>query len=490
MDATERHLIPHGCPRVVDGEHHVREMGMQAARRDNQPMPRIVLHNALVITMDPTRRVLPDHTVITKGDRIMEIVPSARYTQKEGDEIYNARGKYVLPGLINSHVHTVQHLGRGLADDVDILTWLHQRIWPYESNLEPEDSYINTMHCGLEQLANGVTTVADAGIHHAEPTVRAIKELGIRAALCFSIMDHGDGLPKNWQIGTDECMRKQIEAYDKYHGALGGKLRWWFGLRTILNNSDPLIKKTIKAAKERDTWVHMHVAEASEEIDYCKATRGTTTVRQLKKLGLLGPKFLAVHCVYLDEEEMDLFQKHDVKVSHNPAAALRVMGLPKIVELLNKGVNVSIGTDGAPSNCRNALIDEMYLAAVMQKGRLHDPSVMPATKVLEMVTIDAARTIGLENEIGSIEVGKKADLAVVDPFTAAMLPVHDPISNLVFSAKPDNIESTLAGGKWVYYKRRYPHLDAKGILRESQKRADAVRLRAKIQLPKRFNWSE
>jgi 5-methylthioadenosine/S-adenosylhomocysteine deaminase len=452
-------------------------------------MPRIILHHGLVITMDPQRRVLPDHTVVTKGDRIEAIVPAAQFKPRPGDEIYNAGGKYVLPGLINSHVHTVQHLGRGLADDVDILTWLHDRIWPYESNLEPEDSYINTLHCGLEQLANGVTTMADAGIHHAEPTVRAVKELGMRATLCYSIMDHGEGLPKNWQISTEECLRKQIEAFNRYHGSLGGKLQWWFGLRTILNNSDPLIKKTVKAARELDTWVHMHVAEASEEIEYAQATRGTTTVRHLRKLGLLGPKFLAVHCVYLDEEEMDLFKKYDVKVSHNPAAALRVMGLAKIVEMVNKGIPVSIATDGAPSNCRNALIDEMYLAAVVQKGRLHDPSAMPATKVLEMVTIDAARTIGMEKEIGSIEIGKKADLAVIDPFTAAMLPVHDPISNLVFSAKPDNVESTLAGGKWVYYKRKYPHLDARAILKESQKRADAVRLRAGIRLPKRFNWS-
>jgi len=438
--------------------------------------------------MDPLRRVLPDHTVVVTGDRITEICPSAEFRLGARDDVYPARGKYVLPGLINSHVHTVQHLGRGLADDVDILTWLHKRIWPYESHLEPEDSYVNTLHCGLEQLANGVTTFADAGIHHAEPTVRAIKELGVRAALCFSIMDHGDGLPPHWQIGTDECMRRQTEAFDRYHGGLGGRLRWWFGLRTLFNNSDNLIRKTIKAAKERKTWVHMHVAEACEEIAYARATRGTSTVRHLDAVGLLGPRLLAVHCVHVDDDEIGLFLRHGVKVSHNPAAALRVMGLPRIVEMLERGVAVSIATDGAPSNCRNSLFDEMYLAAVVQKGRLGNPTVMPATKVLEMVTVDAARTIGLEDEIGSIEVGKKADLAIINPRTSAMLPVHDPISNLVFSAKAENVESTLAGGKWVYLRGRFPHLDARAILQESQRRADSVRLRAGIRLPQRFYW--
>jgi 5-methylthioadenosine/S-adenosylhomocysteine deaminase len=451
-------------------------------------MRRIVLTRGLVITMDPLRRVLPDHTVVIAGDRIERICPSTEYIPNKGDELYPARGKYILPGLINSHVHTVQHLGRGLADDVDILTWLHERIWPYESHLEPEDSYVSTLHCGLEQLANGVTTIADAGIHHAEPTVRAVKELGIRATLCFSTMDHGDGLPVGWRIGTDECMRRQAEAFDRYHGGLGGRLRWWYGLRTLFNNSDRLIRRTLKAAKERRSWVHMHVAEAREEIEYARATRGTSTVRHLDALGLLGPRFLAAHCVFVDDEEIGLFKSRGVKVSHNPAAALRVMGLPRIVEMLDRGVAVSIATDGAPSNCRNSLFDEMFLASVVQKGRLGNPAAMPATKVLEMVTIDAARTIGWEDEIGSIEAGKKADLAIIDPRTPAMSPVHDPISNLVFSAKAENVESTLAGGKWVYLRRRYPHLDARGILRASQRRADAVRLRAGIRLPRRFHW--
>jgi 5-methylthioadenosine/S-adenosylhomocysteine deaminase len=439
--------------------------------------------------MDPQRRVLPDHTVAVSGDRIVEISPSPGFRARPGDQVYSARGRYVLPGLINTHVHTVQHLGRGLADDVDILTWLHQRIWPYESNLDEEDSYINTLHCGLEQLANGVTTVADAGIHHPEPTLRALKELGLRATLCYSTMDHGEGLPENWRLDAGQCMQRQNKAFDRYHGALGGRVRWWYGLRTIFNNSDDLIRRTASAAKERDTWVHMHVAEAAEEIAYARATRGTSTVRHLRDLGLLGPRLLAAHCVHVDDEEIGLLKDHGVKVSHNPAASLRVMGLARIAEMVDRGVTVSIATDGAPSNCRNSLIDEMYLAAVVQKGRTGNPAAMPATRVIEMVTIDAARSLGWEDEIGSIEKGKRADLAVIDPHTAAMLPVHDPISNLVFSAKPDNVESTLAGGKWVYLKRRYPHLDARSILRQSQRRADAVRRRAGIRLPPRFNWA-
>ena len=232
----------------------------------------------------------------------------------------------------------------------------------------------------------------------------------------------------------------------------------------------------------------MHVAEGPAEHEVITASRGTTTVRHLHRLGLLGPKFLAVHCQGLDEEEMDLFVENDVKVSHNPAAALRVMGLSPIVEMVDKGITVSIATDGAPSNCRNSLIDEIFLAAVLQKGRKQDSRVMPAEKILEMITIDAARCVGLEKEIGSIEIGKKADLCVINPLSPEMQPMHDPISNMVFSMKPHNIESTMCNGVWLMRDRNLTQIDLDALLEEAARRAVEIRERAGIKLPQRFNW--
>jgi 5-methylthioadenosine/S-adenosylhomocysteine deaminase len=451
-------------------------------------MPRTVIRNAIIITMDPQRRVLVNHVLVVEGDRIAALTPVADWVPLPGDEIVDGRGRYVLPGLVNSHVHTVQHLARGLSDDVDILTWLHQRIWPYESNLAEEDSYISTLLFGIEQISNGTTTVADAGVQHAGGTVRAVTELGLRASLCHSIMDEGDGLPPNWRLNAADCMALQEDEFKRYHGAAGGRVQWWFGLRTLLNNSDDLITQTAEAARRHGTRVHMHVAEASEEIDYCKATRGTSTVRHLDRLGLLGPNLLAVHVVYVEPDEIELLARREVKVSHNPAAALRVMGLPKIVEMLAGGVTVGLGTDGAPSNCRNSMIDEMWLASLVQKGRLHDPSALPATRVLEMATIDSARCLGWEQQVGSIEVGKKADLCVINPNTANMQPVHDPISNMVFSMNPTNVECTMCDGVWLMRDRKFTRIDADAVLAEARERAVAVRRRAGIQLPERFHW--
>lgn len=451
-------------------------------------MTRIALRNGTIVTMDPARRVLTDHVLIVENDRIAALTPAADWVAQPQDEIVDVRGRYILPGFVNSHVHTVQHLARGLSDDVDILTWLHDRIWPYESTLAEEDSYLSTLLFGLEQIANGTTTVADAGVQHAAGTVRAVNELGIRAALCHSIMDEGDGLPANWQITAADCIALQEEEFQTYHGAAGGRVRWWLGLRTLMNNSDDLIEQTIDAAQRLNTWIHMHVAEAQAEIDYCQATRGTTTVRHLERLGLLGPNLLAVHCVYVDAEEMALMQERQVKISHNPAAALRVMGLPKIVEMLAAGLTVGLGTDGVPSNCRNSMVDEMWLASLLQKGRLQDPAAMPAEQVLAMATIHSAHCAGWADEVGSLEVDKKADLCVINPHTSNMQPMHDPISNMVFSMKTENIESTMCDGIWLMRDRHFTQLDAEAILREVRDRAAAVRRRADITLPKRFNW--
>jgi 5-methylthioadenosine/S-adenosylhomocysteine deaminase len=450
--------------------------------------PKIAIRNGTIVTMDAQRRVLRDHVIVIEGDHIIALTSAADWTPQPGDEVVDARGRYILPGFVNSHVHTVQHLGRGLSDDVDILTWLHQRIWPYESNLTAEESYISTLLFGLEQIANGTTTVADAGVQHAAATVQAITELGLRAALCHSIMDEGEGLPPSWQLSTDECMALQEEEFHRFHGAASGRVRWWLGLRTLLNNSDDLIKRTAEAAQRLGAWIHMHVAEAEAEIAYCQKTRGTTTVRHLDKLGLLGPNLLAVHCVYVDEEEIALMQARQVKVSHNPAAALRVMGLPKIVEMLEAGLMVGLGTDGAPSNCRNSMIDEMWLAALVQKGRLRNPAAMPAQQILEMATIHSARCLGWENEVGSLEVGKKADLCIINPHTPNMQPIHDPISNMVFSMKTENVESTMCNGVWLMRDRRFTQIDLQEVLREARERAVAVRNRANIKLPERFNW--
>ena len=451
--------------------------------------PKRLLHGAQILTMDARRRRYQNGAIQIEGDRIVAIGPSGELlAQAPVDaEQVDLQGRWILPGLINTHVHTSQQLGRGIADDVDLLTWLRQRVWPYESHMSEEDSYISSLLCGVEQIRSGVTCFAEPGGQFVSGMVRAVEQLGLRAALAKSTMDMGEGLPANWQRTTAQELDAQLALYERWHGSASGRIRIWFGLRTIFNCSDELIVRSKELADRLGTGMHMHVAEIPEEIAFARQMRGAPTVTHLNALQVLGANLLAAHCVWLTDEEIALFAEKDVKVSHNPAAAMRVLGFAHIPEMLDAGVCVALGTDGAPCNNRMTLIDEMWLASLINKGRLHDPTVLPAEKVLEMVTCDGARAVLWEDEIGSLEAGKKADLVVINPNSATMLPMHDPVANMVSSMREHNVESVMCDGKWLMRDREIVVADEAEILAAARQHAQSIARRAGVRLTDRFN---
>lgn len=449
----------------------------------------VLLYNAGIVTMDPERRQYNHGAILLENDRILRIGSSSDLTRQSSPDIerIDLRGRWILPGLINTHVHTSQQLGRGLGDDVDLLTWLHDRIWPYESSMNEEDSYISSLLCGIEQIRSGVTCFAEPGGQFVNGMGRAVDELGMRGILARSTMDMGEGLPSVWNETTDQALNVQLENLECWHNQAGGRIRVWFGLRTIFNDSDDLILRTKELADQYGVGVHMHVAEIKEEVEFARETRGATTVTHLNRLGVLGKNLLAVHTVWLTDDEIQMFADKNVKVSHNPAAAMRVLGFAKIPEMLKAGVCVSIGTDGAPSNNRMTLVDEMWLTSLIHKGRLLDPTAVPAQDVLAMATCDGARALLWEDELGSLEPGKKADLVVINPSTATMLPLHDPIANMVTSMRTENIESVMVDGKWLMWEREILTVNEAEIIQEAKIRAAEITRRAGIQLPDRFH---
>ena len=449
-------------------------------------MGQILIENAYVVTMDGGRTVYDGGGVLVEGDRIRGVGVIDPALVSPDAERLDAAGRIVMPGLINSHVHLSQQLGRGMGDDVGLLTWLHERTFPYESNMTEEDSYISSMACIAEQIRCGVTTFAEPGGQEVDGMGRAVSETGIRGILARSTMDGGDGLPPKFQETTDQCLAIQEENIRNWHKAAGGRIRVWFGLRTLFNNSDELVRRTKALADKYGVGIHMHVAEVYDEVEYTKATRGASPVELLHKLGALGENLLAVHTVWLTDREIDLFLLHGVKVSHNPAAAMRVLGFARVPEMLAKGICVSIGTDGAPSNNRMDLIDEMYLTSLLHKGRTLNPAIVPAEKILEMVTCDAAKCLLWEDEIGSIEPGKKADLAIFNLNSFSSRPVHDPISNLVYANKSTNVEYTMVDGRWLMKERKLTTIDEGKLLDMTQRAAEDLLGRAGIRLPERF----
>ncbi|KAJ4961581.1 hypothetical protein NE237_021491 [Protea cynaroides] len=430
-----------------------------------------LFHNTIIVTMDPENRVFRDGGIIVEADRIKAIGQSSdvlRDFSAHVDEIIDLHGHILLPGFINSHVHTSQQLARGIADDVDLVTWLHKRIWPYESNMTEEDSYISTLLCGIELIRSGVTCFAEAGGQHVSGMAKAVDLLGLRACLTQSTMDSGEGLPAQWAVHTtDHCIQSQKELYKKYHNTADGRIRIWFGIRQIMNATDQLLLETRHAANELKTGIHMHVAEIPYENQFVMNTREVDhgTVTYLEKIEFLQRNLLAAHSVWLNDAEIGFLSKAGVKVSHCPAAAMRMLGFAPIKEMLDTGVCVSLGTDGAPSNNRMSIVDEMYLASLINKGRevykkgTTDPTALPADMILKMATANGAKSILWDDEIGSLEVGKKADLVVVNPLSWSMVPVHDCISSLVYCMRSENIDSVMCNGRWIMKNQKILNID-------------------------------
>ncbi|MEE1113592.1 MAG: amidohydrolase [Eubacterium sp.] len=450
-------------------------------------MSQILLHNGYIVTMaEGSETVYDGGSVLVEDDKIVQVGKVDMTQIKPDCEIVDLNGKYVLPGFVNTHVHTSQQISRGVGDDVDFVTWLHKRMWPFESNMTEEDSYISTLATALELIKSGVTSFAEPGGQFVSGMARGTAQAGLRGKLAKSVMDCGEGLPPIWQRTLEQEMDQQVEDLEKYHNTADGRVQVWFGLRTIFNDTDEICVRTKELADKYGVGIHMHVAEAKEEKEYTYARWGEGTVKHLDRLGVLGPNLLAVHTVWLTDEEIELFKKHDVKVSHNPASAMRVLGFARIPKMLKEGICLSIGTDGASSSNHMDMVDEMWLTSLIHKGWRLDPTVVPSQDILRMATRWGARALLDGDLYGTLEAGKKADLIVIDPAGPSMEPVNDKIAALVTAMHSTNIIHTMCDGKWLMKDRKVLTLDEEAILKEANERARAIYKRGGIELPDRF----
>jgi len=231
-------------------------------------MSQILLKNAYIITMNNSRQLYENASLLIENDRIIKIGEISQNDIREDAEVIDCYGKIVMPGLSNTHVHLSQQLGRGLADDVDLLTWLRERIWPYESNMSEEEQYISALACCIEMIKSGVTSFAESGGFHVDSLGKAVEKIGLRCALARSTMDSGEGLPLIWRESTDYTLNKQIEAYENWNNKGNGRIKYWFAIRTIFNATDELLLRTKELADKYNTGIHMHIAEIPDEIDY------------------------------------------------------------------------------------------------------------------------------------------------------------------------------------------------------------------------------
>lgn len=409
----------------------------------------ILIKNATIVTMNEKRQVINRGNLLIEENKIAEIGA----TKEKADLIIDGTNKVVIPGLIQGHVHLCQTLFRGQADDLELLDWLKLRIWPLEGSHDPESLYYSVLlGCG-ELFKGGTTGIIDMEtVHHTESAFDALLKSGIRAISGKCMMDYGEGVPDSLLENTDRSIQESVDLLEKWHGKANGRIQYAFTPRFVISCSEKLLREVHDLSLQYKVNVHTHASENRGEVELVQKDRGMRNVTYLEKLGLTGPNLILAHCIWLDEQERDILADSGTKVIHCPSSNLKLAsGIAKIPELISSGASVSIGADSAPCNNNLDQFLEMRLTALIHKP-IYGPVAMSAKQVFELATIGGAKAMGQENEIGSLEVGKKADVVIVDLTGLHTYPSPDAVSiysQLVYQAKSSDVLTTIVDGNIV-----------------------------------------
>src|SRR6476660_1097959 len=402
-------------------------------------MSSILIKNGTLVTMD-------DRNSIVRGDLLIrdERIAEIGGTGQSADTVIDAAGCAVIPGFVQTHIHLCQTIFRGAADDLALIDWLKQRVWPMEAAHTPA-SITASARLGIAELIKGGTTCALTmeTVNHTREVFRVIEETGFRATVGKCMMDKGDEVPSELREQTSDSIAESISLLEEWHGKRNGRIRYCFAPRFAVSCTQSLLEAVARLARERGVMVHTHASENQTECQIVEAETALRNIVHLDTVGLTGKHVALAHCVHLDDDEISILRETGTNVVHCPSSNLKLgSGIAPVNRLLSEGISVSLGADGAACNNRLDMFTEMRTAALLQKA-LHGPEVLPATRALRLATIDGARALGLDAEIGSIEVGKRADLAVVRLDRLHSIPVEDAVSAVVYSAQPDDVDSVL-----------------------------------------------
>ena len=414
----------------------------------------ILIKNALIL--NPNNFEEKKQSLLIKNDLIAEI--SDEIDENNVDKIIDATGKILLPGFVNTHTHLSMTLFRGLADDLSLDSWLNDHIWPMEANLNGDYCYVGALLGAVELIKSGTTTFSDM-YFYMEDVARAVDEAGIRAVLSYGMIDFGDAEKREAEINENLTLFKNC------NGMADGRIKVFFGPHSPYTASEELLIKVRKLADEYNMGIHIHVSETQKEIDDVSAEKGLRPFEYLDKIGFLGPDVVAAHSVWLSEKEIEIIKKNDVKISHNPCSNMKLAsGIAPVSKLIENDICVSIGTDGASSNNNLDLIEELKTASLLQKVSTLNPNVLNSHEAIAMGTIKGAEALGLDDEIGSIEIGKKADIILIDTNSANMVPDSSTLtSNIIYSANGSNVDTTICNGKILMENKKLTVLDEQEI---------------------------
>ena len=410
-------------------------------------------------------------------------ITSMSQTGETADITIDADGCAVLPGFVQTHIHLCQTLFRGAADDLPLLDWLKKRVWPMEA-AHTAKSIRASASLGVAELIKGGTTCALTmeTVNHTEEVFKVVDESGFRAIVGKCMMDKGDDVPAALHEETDDSIKESISLLEAWHGKADGRIGYCFAPRFALSCTPELLTQVAQLAREHGVMVHTHASENKNECALVESETGQRNVAYLDSLGLSGSHVVLAHCVHLDAAEFETLANTQTNVAHCPSSNLKLgSGIAEITRMLERGKSVSLGADGAACNNRLDMFTEMRSMALLQKA-LHGPVAVPARQALRMATHGGAKALGLEKEIGSLEIGKRADVIVVNLDSLHSTPhARDLVSALVYSAQTADVQSVVIDGEIVMRDREVLTLDEKAIFADAERESMELIKRAGIE---------
>lgn len=411
-----------------------------------------LFHNAKILTGDGNWTPIENGYLVVEDDRISDLGSGQPNIAAEVKR--DCGGMILMPGLYNAHSHTPMSLLRGIGTGLTLQEWLFDKMFPLEAAMNEEDIRLGCRLAVAEMLAGGVVSVSDM-YHFPGVYVQEILDAGIKANLCFPLMD----VNPNGHESDDTRFRASVDFVRTYDGAGNGRVKGDFSIHAEYTNSAEGIERYARICREMNGRMQLHLSETVAEHEGCKRKYGKTPTRFFADLGVFDSPTTAAHCVHVEPEDIEILAKYDVVPAHNPSSNLKLgSGVMPMREMLDAGLRVAIGTDGSASNNNQNILEELHLAAMIHPGVKHDPTLLRAEEMLEMATINGARTQG-RTDCGALKVGYKADMILIDTNKAHLIPDHDTAALIVYSAQASDVALTMIDGCVVYENDHYLTLD-------------------------------
>lgn len=422
-----------------------------------------IISASWVVPVVPQNTVLLEHSVVHKDGKIIDLLPTAKALEKyQSAQHTDKTGHALLPGLINAHTHAAMNLFRGLADDIPLMDWLNNHIWPAEAKFVNREFMRDGSELAIAEMLLSGTTCFNDMYFYPDVVARTAQDMGIRAFVGMIVLD----FPSVWANDADDYIQKGLDVYEEVRSL--SRVNTCIAPHSPYTVSDRPLVQVRTYADELQIPIHMHVHETADEVEQGFKQTGMRPLERLYELGLLSPRMMAVHMTQLDDQEIQLAADLGIHVVHCPESNLKLAsGSCRVADLLAAGVNVCLGTDSAASNNDLDMLGEMRTAGLLAKNVTNDASALPAWQVLELATINGAKALNVQDEIGSLELGKSADCIAIDLMNVSTQPVYDPISQIVYSASREQISDVWVGGKLRVNNRKIVGVDLASVLEKT-----------------------